>query len=119
MTNFIVKTGIAALIALTGFAGTATVAAAQGPEFGIYIQHRGGWDGDRHRDRDRWDGPRHHQRGGRCSPRLAEEKARHMGLRRARVVDVDRRTVTVVGRDRRGRDRIVFANDRGCPVIRR
>ena len=115
MTNLIVKTGIAALIALAGFAGTATTAAAQGPEFGIYIQHGGGWHDDRRRDR--WDGPRHH-RGGRCSPGLAEEKARHMGLRRARVVDIDRRTVTVIGRDRHGRDRIVFANDRGCPVIR-
>jgi hypothetical protein len=25
----------------------------------------------------------------------------------------------VAGFDRRGRDRIVFANERGCPVIRR
>jgi hypothetical protein len=25
----------------------------------------------------------------------------------------------VAGFDRRGRDRVVFANERGCPVIRR
>lgn len=116
MTNLIVKTGIAALIAMAGLSGTVSTAAAAGPEFGIYIQHRG-----HDRDRDRWERPRHdrHHRGGRCSPWLAEEKASRMGLRRARVVDIDRRTVTVIGRDRHGRDRIVFANDRGCPVIRR
>ncbi|MCJ8519296.1 hypothetical protein ABID21_002491 [Pseudorhizobium tarimense] len=120
MTNFFMKAGIAALIALGGFSATASTAAAAGSEFRIFVQQ--GWDdrGDWRRDRhhDRWDGPRHH-RGGRCAPWLAEEKARHMGLRRARVVDVDRRTVTVIGRDRHGRDRVVFANDRGCPVIRR
>lgn len=114
MTNILVKSALAALIALAGMSATASTAAASGPEFRIFVQH--GWDhrGDRHRDR--WERPR---RGGRCQPWLAEEKARHMGLRRARVVDIDRRTVTVIGRDRHGRDRVVFANDRGCPVIRR
>ncbi|MCF6367341.1 hypothetical protein [Rhizobium halophilum] len=116
MTNMLVKTGLAALIALAGFTATASTAAAGGPEFRIFVQH-GGWDRD-HRRGDRWERPRR-ERGGRCAPWLAEEKARHMGLRRARVVDVDRRTVTVIGRDRHGRDRVVFANDRGCPVIRR
>jgi hypothetical protein len=119
MTNILIKTGVAALIALTGLSATASTAAASGPEFRIFVQQ--GWDsrgGDHHRGGDRWERPRH-DRGGRCSPGLAEAKARDMGLRRARVVDVDRRTVTVVGRDRHGRDRIVFANDRGCPVIRR
>ncbi len=42
-----------------------------------------------------------------------------MGLRRAQVVDVNRRVVVVAGFDRRGRDRVVFANERGCPLIRR
>jgi len=125
MTNIFVKTGIAALVALAGFSATAPAASAS--EFRIFVQqgwddrgdHRGDWRGDRGRDRhDRWDAPRR-DRGGRCAPWLAEEKASRMGLRRARVVDVDRRTVTVVGRDRHGRDRIVFANDRGCPLIRR
>jgi hypothetical protein len=50
---------------------------------------------------------------------MAEEKASRMGLRRAQVVDVSPRRVVVAGFDRRGRDRIVFANVRGCPVIRR
>lgn len=132
MPNIFAKTSIAALIALAGFSATAPTAAASGTEFRILVQqgwdgrgdHRGDWRGDgrgdwgRDRHYDRWDGPRR-DRGGRCAPWLAEEKASRMGLRRARVVDVDRRTVTVVGRDRHGRDRIVFANDRGCPLIRR
>ena len=118
MTSILVKTGIAAFIALAGLAGTASTAAAVEPEFRILIQHRGWDDHGRDRHHDRWDRPCR-DRGGRCAPWLAEEKARHMGLRRARVVDVDRRAVTVVGRDRRGRDGVVFANDRGCPLIRR
>ena len=115
MTNILVKTGLAALVAISGLGATASTAAAASPEFRIFVQHD--WDHRDHR-RDRWERPRR-DRGGRCDPWLAQEKASRMGLRRARVVDVDRRTVTVVGRDRHGRDRIVFANDRGCPVIRR
>ncbi len=122
MTNVFVKTAMAGLIAFAGLSGTASMAAASGPEFRIFVQH-GNWDRHDRRDRgdrfDRHDRRRHHDRRGSCSPRQAESKARHMGLRRARVVDVDRRTVTVVGRDHGRRDRIIFANDRGCPVIRR
>jgi len=110
MTSLIIKTGIAALIALTGLSATAPTAAAASPEFGIHVQQV------QFRDRDRrW---RPDRRPG-CAPRQAEQRASRMGLRRARVVDVSRRTVTVVGFGRRGRDRVVFANVRGCPVIRR
>lgn len=67
-------------------------------------------------------GPRHHHhrppREG-CAPWLAQDKAARMGLRRARVVDVNRRVVVVAGFDRHGRDRLVFANLRGCPLLRR
>ncbi len=42
-----------------------------------------------------------------------------MGLRRAQVVDVNRRVVVVNGYDRGGPNRIIFANERGCPVISR
>lgn len=111
ISNF-AKAGLAALMALGGISATASTASA-GPEvrYGIYVQdgyrHGGpGW-GRPDRGRDR------------CSPWLAEDKASRMGLRRARVVDVSPRRVVVAGFDRRGRDRIVFANVRGCPVIRR
>ena len=108
MTSMIVKAGVAALIALTGLSATAPTAAAAGPEFAIQVQYR---------DRDRDWRPDRRPRG--CSPWLAEEKASRMGLRRARVVDAGRRVVIVAGFGRRGPDRIVFANERGCPVIRR
>lgn len=112
MIGTFAKAGLSALIALGGISATASTASA-GPDvrYGIYVQdgyrHGGpGW-GRPGRDRDR------------CAPWLAEEKASRMGLRRARVVDVSPRRVVVAGFDRRGRDRVVFANVRGCPVIRR
>ncbi|MGE7368136.1 hypothetical protein ACQKKX_03570 [Neorhizobium sp. NPDC001467] len=113
MTHIVVKAGLAALVALTSFGATLTGAAAAGPDYGVYVQYY---------DRDRGPPPRDFRgppRRDRCDSWLAEEKASRMGLRRARVVDVSRRVVVVEGFDRRGRDRIVFANERGCPVIRR
>jgi hypothetical protein len=65
-----------------------------------------GW----HRDRD-W------RRA--CSPQRALNKAEDMGLRRARVVDVNRRTVKVAGRKFNNRIVIVFGNERGCPIYSR
>jgi hypothetical protein len=65
---------------------------------------------DQDRDRDR--------RGrDECSPREALSIARDEGLRRAEVTRITRRSVTVEGMTRRGPDRIVFANVRGCPEI--
>ncbi|WP_105430113.1 MULTISPECIES: hypothetical protein [Neorhizobium] len=118
MTSMIVKAGVAALIAFTGLSATAPTAAAAGSDFAIQVQYRDrdrDWRPDRGGDRD-WR-PDRGPRG--CSPWLAEEKASRMGLRRARVVDAGRRVVIVAGFGRRGPDRIVFANERGCPVIRR
>ncbi|QKD02452.1 hypothetical protein [Mesorhizobium loti] len=85
------------------------------PRVGVYV----GEDGYRHRrderrDDDRRDGWR---RG--CSPDRALDKAERMGLHRARIVDVNRRTVKVMGRQDGDRVVIVFANERGCPVIYR
>lgn len=112
MISTFAKAGLAALMAFGGIAATASTASADpGVRYGIYVQ-----DGYRHGGHG-WGRP---DRGrDRCSSWLAEEKASRMGLRRARVVDVSPRRVVVAGFDRRGRDRIVFANVRGCPVIRR
>lgn len=115
MTSLLTRIGLAALVALSGISATASTAAASDRGFGIngngiYVQYY-----DRHHDRD-W--RRHHGRPG-CSPARALDKAERMGLRRVRVVDASRRAIVVVGRDRHGRDRVVFANERGCPVIRR
>ncbi|TIL86275.1 MAG: hypothetical protein E5Y65_27345 [Mesorhizobium sp.] len=54
-----------------------------------------------------------------CSPNRALGKAERMGLRRARIIDVGRRTVKVAGRQYGDRVVVVFANERGCPVLYR
>lgn len=64
------------------------------------------------RDRDR---ERMRDRG--CSPREARVAAAEEGLRRAEVVRVTQRSVTVRGFTRRGPEQIRFANRRGCPII--
>ncbi|CAH0341354.1 hypothetical protein [Rhizobium sp. CECT 9324] len=125
MIDMLRKLGIAALVsvtAVTGLAATATTASAD--SFGIYIggpaygvDYR---DGPRHWDR----GPRGHDRDGRgrgrgdCRPNQAVEKAQWSGLRRARIMDITPRRVVVEGVRRGDFDRMVFANVRGCPVIR-
>lgn len=71
--------------------------------------------GDDRRGDDRWSSRRE------CSPERALDKAERMGVRRARVDNVGRRTIDVRGRDRRG-DRVVVTFDRRdgrCPVIGR
>jgi hypothetical protein len=72
-------------------------------------------DHRRDRDRERWSSRRE------CSPERALDKADRMGVRRARIDDVGRRTISVRGRDRHG-DRIVVTFDRRdgrCPVLSR
>jgi hypothetical protein len=70
-------------------------------------------DRDRRHDRDRdW-------RRSSCSPDRALDKADRMGLDRARIVDVDRYTVKVSGRKFGNRITVVFANERGCPIMYR
>jgi hypothetical protein len=54
---------------------------------------------------------------GRCDLDLATDIARDEGLRRPRVVDVTERRVVVRGRTSNGRETIVFANRRGCPIV--
>jgi hypothetical protein len=89
------------------------------PRFGVYTgdddgYYRRYYRRDHRRDewrRDEW------RRG--CSPERALNKAERMGLYRARIVDVNRRTVKVMGRQDGDRVVIVFANERGCPVIYR
>ena len=112
----------AALSALVGL-GTLTAAHADSlylgfgdkhdPRFGVYTGDDDGYRHDRRRDRDSdrdWRG---------CSPDRALDKAERMGLRRARIVDIDRRTVKVAGRQDGDRVVVVFANERGCPIIYR
>ena len=53
-----------------------------------------------------------------CTQGRALNKAERMGIRRARIVDVDRRTIEVRGRARDGeRVYVTFSRQRGCPVL--
>ncbi|RJT39192.1 hypothetical protein D3227_13355 [Mesorhizobium waimense] len=116
---FNIKT--AALSALVGLGTLATIPVTTAHADSIYLGfgnnneprigvYSGDDDGYR-RERD-W-----RRRG--CSPDRALDKAERMGLRRARIVDVSRRTVKVAGRQYGDRVVVVFANERGCPVIYR
>ncbi len=112
MKQFLAKAGLVVLMAVSGIGASFSTATAADSDLRVLVQYRDdhrGPPGARHRP-DRRDV---------CSPRLAEDKASRMGLRRAQVVDVNRRVVVVAGINRGGRDRVVFANERGCPLIRR
>lgn len=54
----------------------------------------------------------------RCSEGRALRKAERMGIRRARIADVGRRTIEVRGRDRYGeRIYVTFGRHPSCPVL--
>jgi hypothetical protein len=54
----------------------------------------------------------------RCSEGRALRKAERMGIRRARIADVGRRTIDVRGRDRYGeRIYVTFGRQPSCPVL--
>lgn len=120
MTGMLARLGFAALVTFATTVGTVSIAAA-GSDFGWGV-HIGGGPGY---DRDYHDGyrhgwgyePRRHRPQG-CSPRRAVEEARWSGLRRARVHNITPRRVVVAGFRHGEFDRMVFANVRGCPVIR-
>ena len=82
--------------------------------FGVYL----GDNGRSYRDddddwrRDQWRESRR-----RCSPDRALEKARDMGIRRARIDYVGQRRIGVVGRQHGDWVSVTFARARGCPVI--
>lgn len=110
MLKLLANAGLTAALTLAAVGAGTSIATAQDLELRI------GPDGvrpvirDQDRDRDR--------RGrDECSPREALSIARDEGLRRAEVTRITRRSVTVEGMTRRGPDRIVFANVRGCPEI--
>lgn len=131
MISILRKAGIAALVSLMAVTGVAPTASAESLGFGVYIGGGGTSiefrDGPRHWDRGRdhdrgWDRGRDrhedHRARGECRPHHAIEKARWSGLRRARVHDVTPRRVVIAGMRHGDFDRMVFANVRGCPIIR-
>lgn len=129
------KIKTAALSALIGFSTLAAIPASaqdglylnfgQGqPRVGVYVQD-GYRDGNRHdgrwddRNDGRWGGRPDNGRWNRnCTPDRALDKADRMGLRRARIVDVNRRSITVSGRKYGERIAVSFARAPNCPVVR-
>lgn len=128
--NKIIRNALAALVVATaGLAASAPAATAGGigfefsiggPGGGVIVRdhgRHGGWDrfeGHRGGGWDRWEGHR-----GRdvCRPHRAIKKARHMGVRRADVVRAGHRRVVVEGFRHHRPVRVIFANERHCPVI--
>lgn len=116
-----IKTAVlSALIGLGGLAAMPAAAQADGlylnfggngPGYGVQVNHR---DHGRHNNwRRGWD------RRQACSPNRALNKAERMGVRRARIVDANRRVVKVAGRKFNQRVMVTFANQRGCPILYR
>lgn len=130
MTSFLKKSLLAVVLGLGALTASVPAASAAGLDLAVEtVGYRSGFLEVRDHDRDRRDGRwdrRHDRRDrhhggwggrGRCSPGLAVQKAREFGLRRARIADVSPRKVVVEGFRRGGYSRIVFANDRHCPVL--
>lgn len=117
MFNTIKTAALSALVALGTLAAVPAHADSIYLGFGNNDDSRAGvYVGDDYRYRER-----HRERDWRrsCSPNRALGKAERMGLRRARIVDISRRTVKVAGRQYGDRVVVVFANERGCPIIYR
>ena len=118
MLRTLKTTILSAMIGLTALAGLPAAAQAEGLylNFGGH-QRPGVYFGNDARP-VRLSRPRPpSDRGRGCSPERALNKAERMGLRRARVVDVSRRTITVAGRQYGDRVRVTFARAPRCPVI--
>lgn len=130
MHRIITSTALALAVAFTAVPLTFSTASAQDLELHL------GQDGPKLRMRDNCDpdfedcynrGDRYERRDDRygrrddrgCTPDRALDKADRMGIRRARIADVGRRTIDVVGRSRNGNRVIVTFDrrDRRCGVI--
>jgi hypothetical protein len=119
------KLKTAALSALVGVATLAAVPATAQAE-GLYLNYGGHHSGvgvgvqigDYDRVDYRW-GHRYDRRDyGHCTPYRAVNKAQRYGVRRAHVVDVSRRTITVAGHKWGDRVRLTFGRAPSCPIVR-
>jgi hypothetical protein len=123
MFNKLKAAAVSALIGITAI----TAAPAMAQESGVYLNFGGRGDGvgvylgdpNRAQYREyrgyRRDRDSYWYRG--CTPGRALNKAERMGIRRARIADVSRRTISVVGRSHGDRVHVTFARAPRCPVI--
>jgi hypothetical protein len=132
MHRIITSTALALAVAFTSVPLTFSAASAQDVELqlghdGPRLKLRDNCDPDRedcYDRRDRRDEYRRDDRDARrydrgCTPDRALDKADRMGIRRARIADVGRRTIDVAGRSRNGNRVIVSFDrrDRRCGVV--
>jgi hypothetical protein len=128
MFNAIKTAAIAGLVSLTALAAVPAKADSIYLGFGNGDARSGVYQGDssrmhypdRYRDdyRDDYrDEYRDEYRRGRCTPERALYKARQIGVHRARIDDVSRRTISVVGRSRGELVYITFARAPSCPIV--
>lgn len=119
MKNAIKTAALAAFLGLGALVSAPAAAEADGLYLNFGRQHDsrfGIYAGDRDA-RHEWRRDRHRRHA--CTARQALGKARHMGVRRARIADEGRRTIKVAGRSHDGRVVIVFRRAPGCPIVRR
>ena len=113
------KLKTAVLSALIGL-GTLAAVPATAQADGLYLNYGGSHSGVGVHigdyDRVDWRHRSHYRH--RCTPYRAVNKAERYGVRRARVIDVDRRTITVAGRKWGDRVRMTFGRAPHCPVVR-
>lgn len=117
--NTLIRNTLAALVVATaGIAASAPTASAGDIGFSLSIGGAGSSmvvrDHGRRGDRG-WNRFKGHRSA--CAPNRAVSKASRMGVRRAHVVRANHRSVVVQGMRHHRSVRVVFANNRGCPVI--
>jgi hypothetical protein len=133
MLKMIKTAAVAAVVGITALTGLSAAAQAEGmylnyggqrdARVGVYVgngnayhvdrSRHGRWDNGR-----RWNDDRRWDYRGFCTPQRALYKAERLGLHRARVVDVDRRSIDVAGRRHGHRVVMTFAKAPHCPVVR-
>jgi len=120
MRTLLMNAAFAVAIGVTGLPELAGQASAQDLEFrlnrnGPQLRMREACDPEVEDCRD--DSYRYAQRRG-CTEDRALNKAEDMGIRRARIVSADRRTIQIRGRSYDGdRVYVTFGRQRGCPVL--
>ena len=121
--NTLIRNTLAALVVATaGVAASAPAANAGGIGFEFsFGGHNNGVVVRDHRRNNGWNRFEERRGGWKrdvCKPQRAVKKARRMGLRRAEVIRANHKRVVVQGFRHHNSVRVVFANDRNCPVIK-
>ncbi|MCX7303688.1 MAG: hypothetical protein NTV73_05010 [Hyphomicrobiales bacterium] len=124
MFNRFKNATLSAIIGLGTLAAIPPTAQADGVYLNYGTGHHGAgigmqvgeYDRADYRYRDEYRGGRHSGWG--CTPYRAVDKAERYGVRRARVVDMNHRSITVAGRKWGNYVRMTFGREPSCPIVR-